>query len=148
MKLNKHEAREYRKKKLQFDLRGAGLYVYRNASKDADLMLPKPALNKVKVVGPGQEFQGDDYFMDMVRKNEVRLVRVLLTPEQEKEAKMAEEKLILDQPDIITEAGTVEHVVQATPEKPLNETPTDPSAQEEPVLINEDPVDVDGIEMG
>jgi hypothetical protein len=139
MKLNKHEAREYRKRKKAFDLRGEGLYVYRNASSDADLMLPKPAANNVRVVGPLQEFQGDNYFMQLVESNQARLVRVLMTPEQEKDTKM-EEKLILDQPDIITEAGKVEHVV-AEPEKPLNETPVnDPPLQEE-VLLNEDPLD-------
>lgn len=142
MKLSKYEAREYRKKKLERALKGEGLYVFRNASK-ADLFLPKPAQNNVKMVPPGGEFQGDSYFLEMVKTNQIRLVRVLISPEEERKSKM-EEKLIVDQPDTITQEGKVEHVV-VKEVKPLNETgnccgkcenikPVD-------VLINEDPMD-------
>lgn len=139
MKLSKYEAREYRKKKLEHHLKGEGLYVYRNASK-ADLMLPKPAANGQKYVRPGDEFQGDSYFMEMVKTNQVRLVRTLITPEQERGTKMNEEKLICDQPDIVTTQGKVEHVV-VTEKKPLNESGKKQEATSQPeVLINEDPL--------
>jgi hypothetical protein len=147
MRLSKYESREYRKKKLEQDLRGHGLYVYRNARKDADLMLPKALADGRKTIGPNEEFQGDDYFMQLVRTNEARLVRTLITPQQEKESKMAEEKLICDQPDIITEQGKVEHVTDCTcSPKPINEgcpeaCPKESCCNPPDVLINEDPMD-------
>jgi len=143
MKLSKYEAKEYRKKKLEHALHGEGLYVYRNASK-ADLLLPKPAKNGVKLVGPGKEFQGDSYFMEMVKTNAIRLVKTLITPEQER-GLMAEEKLILDQPDTVTTQGKVEHVVtQTNPQvKPLTEEKgcCGNCKENKEVLINEDPMD-------
>ena len=66
MKLNKYEAREYRKKKLTRALKGEGLYVYRNTS-SGDLMLPKPTATGQRTVIKDAEFQGDNYFMDGVR---------------------------------------------------------------------------------
>jgi hypothetical protein len=144
MKLSKYEAREYRKKRHENDFKGEGLYVFRNASK-ADYMLPKPAKNGAKVIKPGQEFQGDSFFMELVKTNQIRLVKTLITPEQERG--LMEDKLILDQPDTVTTEGKVEHVVVSPTAKPLNE-------QEKPccgscgcsvgskdVLINEDPMD-------
>ena len=145
MRLNKYEAQEYRRNKLGNALKGEGLYVYRNATK-ADLVLPKPAKNGVKMIGPGKEFHGDSYFMQMVKTNEVRLVRTLITPEEQKEIKMAEEKLLLDQPDTITTEGTVEHVI-VKPELPLNEAKKPCCCgggtcnENKEVLINEDPMD-------
>ena len=143
MKLSKYEAREYRKKKLERQLKGEGLYVFRNASK-ADLYLPKPAQNNVKVVPPGAEFQGDSYFLEtLVKTNQARLVRTLITPEQERKSKM-EEKLIVDQPDTVTQEGKVEHVVVGTA-KPLNEVggacKKTESVKPADVLLNEDPMD-------
>jgi hypothetical protein len=103
-------------------------------------MLPKPAANGQKYVRPGDEFQGDSYFMEMVKTNQVRLVRTLITPEQERGTKMNEEKLICDQPDIVTTQGKVEHVV-VTEKKPLNESGKKQEATSQPeVLINEDPL--------
>jgi hypothetical protein len=146
MKLSKYEAIEYRKKKHENDFKGEGLFVFRNANK-ADLMLPKPAKNGVKMIGPGKEFQGDSFFMEMVKTNQLRLVKTLITPEQERGI-MTEEKLILDQPETITTQGTVEHVVSATPVKPLNEQEKSCCGScgcggggNKEVLINEDPLE-------
>ena len=140
MKLSKYEAREYRKKKMEHQLKGEGLYIFRNASK-ADLYLPKPAANNVKSVPPGGEFQGDSYFMELVRTNQARLVRTLITPEESRKMKM-EEKLIVDQPDMVTTKGKVEHVVVTPQAKPLNEVEKKcESTKPSEVLINEDPMD-------
>jgi len=137
MKISKYEARAFRKKKLDYDLRGKGLFVYRNA-KNSDLMLPKPDENGSKVIGPGQEFQGSDYFMSLVKTNEARLVRTLIPVEMENNTMT--EKLILDQPETVTTEGTVEQVVENPPIKKLNETPTNNQIDPE-VLINEDPME-------
>jgi hypothetical protein len=49
------------------------------------------------------------------------------------------DKLILDQPDTITEQGKVEHVVQGSPVQPLRESEKAEETKE--VLLNERPVD-------
>jgi hypothetical protein len=142
MKLSKYEAREYRKKKLDKSLAGQGLYVYRNTS-GGDLMLPKPTSTGQKTILKDAEFQGDSYYMELVRSNQCRLVKEIISPQEEQNMKkQEEEKLIVDQPDIITEAGKVEHVCGGSPTdcKPLNETPSTPGVEQD-VLLNDDPMD-------
>lgn len=137
MKLNKYESREYRHKKMERATKGSGLYVYRNHN-NATLMLPKPLADGTKTISPGAEFQGDSYFMEMVRTNQIRLVRTLIQEQQT----VQEEKLILDQPDTVTTEGKVEHVAVRPEVKPLNETPCEQKCNEsQEVLLNEDPVD-------
>jgi hypothetical protein len=66
------------------------------------------------------------------------LIKELQSPAKEKAA-MAEEKLILDQPDTVTQKGTVEHVVdQDVPVQKLNEADSEEQTE---VLLNESPVD-------
>ena len=69
---------------------------------------------------------------------EAILVRTIISPQQEREQKMKEEKLLLDQPEKVTVEGTVEQVVK-NPVKKLNETPVVDPSQE--VLLTEDPMD-------
>jgi hypothetical protein len=148
-KLSRAEKKIVNAKKLENALAGSGLYLYENHS-NADLKLPKPTKSGIRQVGPKQQFQGDDYYMSLVRTGFLRLIEVLQTPEQEaqvmqKEETMSQqnEKLILDQPDVITEQGKVEHVPNDSPlGKPqtLNEGGGD-SAKQPDVLINEGPVD-------
>ena len=145
MKLSKYEAREYRKKKLDKDLKGEGLYVYRNTS-GGDLMLPKPTATGQKTIAKNAEFQGDNYFMELVRSNQCRLVKEIMSPQQEnnmrEQQEQQKEKLITDQPDVITEAGKTEFVCGGNEcaGQPLNENPN-PGAKKSDVLINEDPMD-------
>jgi hypothetical protein len=141
MKLSKLEAREYRKKKMERATQGEGLYIFRNKT-SGDLMLPKPAEGGVRTVTSGQEFQGDSYFMCLVKTNQCSLVQELVSPKQTREQKMQEEKLLLDQPDQITAAGQVEHVVAKQPQQvPLNEVPVAPETPATDVLLTEDPLD-------
>jgi len=154
MNISKYERRELRAAKLEKALHGQGLYVYENNS-GGDLILPKATSSGHKKVGAGQQFQGDDYFMSMVRMNELKLVKTLVTPQQESKMKMEqlekeqEQKLLLDQPDTIKGVGKVEYVVPS--DAPLNEAPTpaQPIAgateQSDEMLINEDPID--GVEI-
>lgn len=95
--------------RLHRTLQGKGLFIFRNASKVSDLTLPKPANDGRKVIEPFQEFQGDDYFMHMLKTHEIRLVQVLIPPDQERKV-MSEEKLILNQPETYTNEGKVELV--------------------------------------
>ena len=135
-RLNQYESRVERDKQMEKILHGEGLYVYRNRTK-GDLTLPKPTTSGRKVVGPGQEWQGDNYYMSLVPQEAI-LVRTIVSPQQEREQKMKEEKLLLDQPEKVTVEGTVEQVVK-NPVKKLNETPVVDPSQE--VLLTEDPMD-------
>ena len=107
-----------------------------------------------KYINPGAEFEGDSYFMSLVPKEAV-LVRVVDVPEKvvreqvEEEFKqdvekmkeeVVSEKLILDQPDQVTNEGKVEHVVSNEP-KPLNEEGAQENEVSKEVLLTEDPLD-------
>jgi len=140
-KFNRFEKKEVRAQMLENALHGEGMYLYRNNT-NADLTLPRPTRSGVRSVGPGKEFQGDNYYMQLVKQGMLRLVKELQSPNQqnvtESEVKM-QEKLILDQPDTVTEQGKVEHVV-SKPAQKLNETQGENGKQPE-VLLNEGPVE-------
>jgi hypothetical protein len=140
-KFNRFEKKEVRAQMLENALHGEGMYLYRNNT-NADLTLPRPTRSGIRSVGPGKEFQGDNYYMQLVKQGMLRLVKELQSPNQqnvtESEVKM-QEKLILDQPDTVTEQGKVEHVV-SKPAKKLNETQGEEGKQPE-VLLNEGPVE-------
>ncbi len=135
-KLNKYEKKREQVNQLEAALHGEGLYLYENHS-PSDLTLPRPTKSGLRLVGAGKQFQGDNYFMQLVRSGHLRLIKELQSPEQER-AIMAEqeEKLILDQPDTVTPKGKVEHVVDQEPLQRLNEA----DSEEQPeVLLNEQP---------
>lgn len=144
-KFNKYEKQEVRAQQLENALHGEGLYLFRNNT-NADLTLPRPTKSGLRVIGPGKEFQGDNYYMQLVKSGFCRLVKELQSPQQQQqqqqlnEAAIMEEKLILDQPDMITEQGKVEHVVQKNPPvQKLNETGKNSKGKEDsPMLLNED----------
>jgi hypothetical protein len=141
-KFNKYEKKANQHQHLVDSLKGSGKYRYQNSSNNAELTLPRPTASGLRKVGPGAKFLGDDYYMQLVRTGELRLIEVLQTPEQEK-AVMDQEKLILEQPETVTVAGPVEQVVvQKSPPraKPLRETQSAPSP-EAPALLNEGPAD-------
>ena len=153
--MNRYERSQYQRVKLERDLSGGGLYIFRNRT-SGDLTLPKPTAKGSRVpIKPGEEFEGDSYFLNMVRTNELSLVRTIQAPQPPGVDIMNEQsKLILDQPPIVTSDGTIEHVVHPTtkgipgirtpnsshvptPVKPVNEQPTPPAE----VLLTEDPLE-------
>lgn len=140
-KMDKYEKKAWKHEKLENDMSGEGLYLYENHS-EADLTLPRPTKSGLRSVGPKSQFQGDNYFMQLVRNGHLRLIKELQSPEQERslrEGTMEQEKLILDQPKTITEHGEVEHVINAnTPVQKLHEGGDEPQPD---VLLNEAPVD-------
>jgi hypothetical protein len=141
-KFNKYEKKAIQHQHLVDSLKGSGKYIYQNSSRVASVKLPKATASGLREVGPGAQFQGDDYYMQLVKLGELRLIEVLQTPEQEK-AVMEQEKLLVEQPATVTAAGTVEQVVtpKASPRaKPLRETQSAP-ATEAPVLLNEGPAE-------
>tara|TARA_Y100000034_G_C6910429_1_gene424490 strand:+ start:7034 stop:7759 length:726 start_codon:yes stop_codon:yes gene_type:complete len=123
---------------------GQGYFLYENNT-GGTLMLPKvtdSGVRQVEAADPNRpgsgRFQGDDYYMGLVRSNMLRLIKTLRTPQQEETIMENNEKLILDQPDTITEAGKVEHVAADKPVQPLHEG----DGEEGPVvLLNENPMD-------
>lgn len=145
-KFNRYEKKEVQSQVLQNALAGEGIYIYRNNTK-GQLTLPRPTRSGVRTIGIKQEFQGDNYYMQLVRSKDLILVKTLQTPEQERlaseqqtlnEATM-EDKLILDQPDRVTNKGKVEHVVdKTTPKQKLNENDKEPAPE---ILLNEGPVE-------
>jgi hypothetical protein len=155
-KFNKFEKKEVRSQMLANALHGEGIYLYRNNTK-ADLTLPRPTKSGTRVVGAGKEFQGDNYYMQLVKQGMLRLVKEIQSPEQQyaeevkseeklvidqqlNEGVKMEEKLILDQPDTVTEKGKVEHVV-SKPAKKLNEQKGGEKEKQQDVLLNEGPVE-------
>ena len=140
-KFTKLEKKQVQAEILSQALHGEGLYLFENKA-NADLTLPRPTQSGLRSVGPRAQFQGDNYYMQMVKTGFLKLIKVIQTPEQQKEAVMTAEKLILDQPDMITEQGKIEHVITKTPLQKLNESkPAQKQPAKQPdVLINEDPV--------
>lgn len=150
-KFNKYEKKEVRTEMIQNAISGEGLYLYENRS-NADLTLPRPTSSGLRVIKAKAQFQGDNYYMQLVKLGLLKYVKQLQSPEEEKlaeslmnesvqnnikkEENMSEEKLILDQPDMITEQGKVEHVVN-NPVQKLNEQQKD--GKQKDVLLNESP---------
>lgn len=138
-RFNKYEKKELKQQFIQNALSGEGVYLFQNNS-DGDLTLPRPTKSGLRNVGPRREFQGDNYYMQFVKTGLLRLIKEIQSPNQPQpvsEAIVNEEKLILDQPDTVTNHGKVEHVVnKKSPKKPLNEGDQDPSSD---VLLNEGP---------
>lgn len=98
--------------------KGHGIYVYENNT-NGDLMLPKPTLSNQKIVPPKGKFRGDSFFMTMVKNNSLKLVEIIQSEQEalkiidqniNNEGDNMQNKLILDQPAMITTQGTVEHV--------------------------------------
>ena len=139
-KMTRFEKRENKSRSLEKAFSGKGIYVYQNSSSSADLTLPKPTKTGKRIIGPSEQFQGDDYFMQLVRMGNLRFIKEVLSPQAEdamNKGEIMNDKLILDQPETVTSEGVVEQVAKK-PVAPLNET----TSKEKPdVLINENPVD-------
>lgn len=139
-KMTRFEKSEARNDMLTKTFHGEGLYIFEN--KNCELTLPKPTKSGKRVIAPKERFQGDNYFMSLVRNGTIRFIQELQSPEQERLAMQQEnEKLILDQPETVTTEGVVERVVKPVkvPAAPINETgkQSNPPA----VLLNENPAD-------
>lgn len=135
---SRFEKKSIRKTNIENAMAGKGIYVYENSSKHADLTLPKSTATGVRTVKAGGRFQGDDYFMQLVRTGDLRLVEVL----DKGDPVVVENKLILDQPETVTPKGTVEQVqVNPNAKKPVKKSlkeQTGPTS-EQPVLLVEAP---------
>ena len=153
-KFNRYEKKENKANNVREAMSGGGVYLYQNSNANAELTLPRPTKSGVRLIKPNGQFQGDDYYMQLVRTGMLRLVEVLQTAEQETQAVLDQSEentgdqtmnesnqLILDQPNIVTSAGQVEHIVRVdgTTERKMNEELK--VENQEPVLLNEGPMD-------
>ena len=128
-----------KEKKLQksvMELTGKGIYIYENIT-NSDFLLPKLTLDNKKSVGPKQKFMGDSYFLNFVRTRMLKLVKVINNGEDQN---MNENKLILDQPDMVKAGGKVEHVQVGDKNVQLNDNIDNAEKKQEQVLLTEDPV--------
>jgi hypothetical protein len=71
--IEREEKRVAQRKAAKEALEGKGLYRYKNHQR-ADLILPKAANNGQKIIGAGREFEGDSYFLNLVRNHQLVLV--------------------------------------------------------------------------
>jgi hypothetical protein len=117
-KLTKMEKMLRNKQKKENMYKGFGIYVFQNNT-SADLMLPKPTLGNQKIIPKNGIFRGDSFFMSMVKNNALKLIEVIQSEEEflknkneniDKTGEDMQNKLILDQPAMVTTQGTVEHV--------------------------------------
>lgn len=124
---------------------GTGLYVFQNATR-SQLKLPKPSADGVVMVDPGKQFRGDSYFKQFVGAPHgmLHMVGIVDEPRNKEIAVVSESvnKLLLDQPDVVTTQGTVEQVEkQSKKRKQLKEK----TQNDDEILLTEDPID--GVEI-
>ena len=139
LRLSKQDRSNIRKAKMEVKLGGEGLYIYENNS-SGTLNLPKPSKEGYKTISRKGRFTGDNYFMFLVKTGDLRQIDIIMSPEKERELKKMEEKLILDQPNTVTNKGVVEHIVETTPVAPLHDN-VEADEKKKDVLINENPLD-------
>jgi hypothetical protein len=131
-KLSKYERASLRQEKLKAAMAGSGRYLFKNNT-SGELELPKMPLEGTKrKVGKNEEFIGDSYFLQMLKTNDLKLIRII----EDKDLPM--DKLITEQPPVVTQDGKVEFVINDPKKKKINEE-TDAEKQKN-VLLTEDPM--------
>jgi hypothetical protein len=132
-KMSKYERANLRQEKLKAAMAGAGKYRFKNNT-SGELDLPKMPLEGARKIPKNGEFLGDSYFLQMLKTNDLKLVAII----EDKDAPMAD-KLITEQPPVVTDTGKVEFVVNDPKKKKLNEQ--DGKGEKQPdVLLTEDPM--------
>jgi hypothetical protein len=101
MSIERQIARELKMAKMKDDLKGEGQYIFENNTK-GDLYLPRPTQSGRRLVRKGEQFVGDNYYFGMLRSNELKLVKELVSPQQQ--------VLMTEQPPVVTNQGPVEFV--------------------------------------
>jgi len=130
-------------------MNGDTLYIFEN-HKRHDLVLPQKSNCGKKIIPPGHKFEGDAYFLNLMKAGEVRLVssRKIESPQetppetQINEGTSNMEKLILDQPDKVTQHGKTEHVVvdNTKAHQTQNNVKKESNVFENDILLNENPM--------
>lgn len=134
-KLTKIERNQVKKEYIEYHQKGEGLYLFKNRSNIASLDLPKVSADGKKWVGPNETWKGDSYFFKLMPKEAI-LVETISEPKKEN---VMENKLLLDQPDQVTQKGKIEHVI-SEPAIALNENPETKQEEIKDTLLTEDPL--------
>jgi hypothetical protein len=129
--------RERRMRASEEHFAGTGRYIFENNT-SGDFQLPKPAMNGARWLKKDAQFTGDSFFLKYVPK-ELRLISVVVEASQVNVNESTESKLILDQPDTVTQSGKVEHVSTSEEDAQLNDSTENKDEHE--MLLNEDPMD-------
>lgn len=143
--LSRLEKTELNKKILDQKQLGEGLFLFKNKSSFASLDLPKKSNDGKKWIGPNETWEGDSYFLKMIPQDAI-LVRTIISPNEKKSKQEEvvmlneENKLILDQPDQITESGKVEHVVPDQDVQINEQDKKNESKKSKNTLLTEDPL--------
>jgi hypothetical protein len=127
--MSKYERATLRQEKLKAAMSGEGKYRFKNNT-SGELDLPKPPLEGPRKIPKNGSFVGDSYFLQMLKTNDLKLVEII------EEAFV--EKLITEQPPVVTDAGKVEFVIN-DPKKKLNEEGAGVEKKKD-VLLTEDPM--------
>jgi len=147
-KMHHSQVLDMKRKKAADAVKGDGVYLFVNNTR-GDLSLPKAPLKGPNPVPPGRTFEGDSYFMCLLKTNDVRLIEVIrpaaatlpaapaMTLITERKENMPQ-KLILDQPETFTNQGKIEHTVPDGPNVKLNEN--QPAQKPADRLLTEDPL--------
>ena len=138
--------RELREKNHREHFAGAGRYIFENNT-TGDFQLPKPAMNGASWLRKDAQFTGDSFFLKLV-PSDLKLISVLVDANQLNINESTESKLILDQPDTVTQSGKVEHV-ESQEDTQLNDSTENKDEHEgscacetcsDQMLLNEDPM--------
>lgn len=131
-KLSKYDKANIRQEKLRQAMSGSGVYLFKNNT-SGELDLPKmPLEGASRKIAKDAEFLGDSYFFQMLNTNDIKLIRII----ENKDVPM--EKLITEQPPVVTNVGKVEFVVNDPKKKKINED--EANAPQKDKLLTEDPM--------
>ena len=140
-----------RRRQARYDhFHGEGRYIFENNT-TGDFQLPKPSLSGGQWVKKGATFQGDSFFLKLVPQYLKLITEVSAPPKKENINESTESsKLLLDQPDIITQSGKVEHIVESQEDTQLNDSTENKITHaasctcdtcSDQMLLTEDPMD-------
>ena len=132
--------RERRMRASEEHFAGTGRYIFENNT-SGDFQLPKPAMNGARWLKKDAQFTGDSFFLKYVPK-ELRLISVVVEASQVNVNESTESKLILDQPDTVTQSGKVEdtQLNDSTENKDEHEGSCACETCSDQMLLNEDPM--------
>lgn len=137
-KINKKLRTEDKKRKLEQSQFGEGLFLFKN-NNNASLQLPKISSDGKRWVHANETWEGDSFFLKMIPREAV-LVKTIKSPNECREENKMNDKLLLDQPDQVTEDGTLEHIVSVEKVEINEEKKSQPQKIKNKKLLTEDPV--------
>lgn len=81
-----------------------GKFIFQNNT-SSDILLPKVTFSGKKLVSPGENFEGDKSFFDLVGRG------LIFVKEIQAPLSCSGDQLLTEQPPTITDQGKIEHVI-------------------------------------